>query len=325
MRVLVTGGAGFVGTNLAARLRPRNDVTLRVLDSEVLGKREHLDNFDGEFIKGDIRDADVVNRALDGVDAVVHLAADTRVIESIEDPRLNMETNVIGTFNILDGMRKAGVKRFINASTGGAIIGSAEPPVHEGMLPSPISPYGASKMAVEGYCSAFTGSYGISALSLRFSNVFGPRSFHKGSVVAAFFKRILADKPLTVYGSGEQTRDYIYSEDICDGIIAGLDRPDVSGVIQLGTGRPVSINELIEAIREVVAPRTFEVNYEDFRPGEVLSTYCAIDKARHELGFDPKMSLKDGLTETWRWFQEQAAHKSTASDADMPPKAAAAG
>lgn len=283
------------------------DTKVRVLDNESLGKRAHLGTFGGEFIHGDITDATAVDAALEGVDAVVHLAADTRVIESIEDPRRNMEINVVGSFNILDGMRRRGIKRLVNASTGGAIIGAAEPPVHEGMLPSPISPYGASKMAVEGYCSAFAGSYGINSLSLRFSNVYGPRSFHKGSVVAAFLKRIQAGKPLTVYGSGEQTRDYIFSDDICDGVIAALTKPEVTGVIQLGTGRPVSINELIACIRTVVAPREFKVDYEAFRPGEVLSTYCRIDKARQDLGFAPKTPLADGLAQTWAWFEAQRA------------------
>jgi len=309
MRVLITGGCGFIGANLVDRLRTvAPDVAVRVFDNQSLGKREHLDDFRGEFVEGDLRDVEALGRALDGVDAVVHLAADTRVIESIEDPVKNFEVNVIGSFNLLQGMRARGIRRLINASTGGAIIGEVEPPVHEEMVPRPMSPYGASKMMVEGYCSAYTASYGMHCLSLRFSNVYGPRSYHKGSVVAAFFKRILAGQPLTVYGDGTQVRDYVNVADICDGIIAGL-RSEASGAIQLGSGRPVTINELIEAIRSAVAPLPVAVDYQPFRAGEVYATYCDVSKARRELGFDPATPLAEGLKVAWDWF---IAHQKSA-------------
>jgi UDP-glucose 4-epimerase len=306
MKVLVTGGCGFVGTNLIARLKTRPTVQVRVFDSEVLGKRAHLDaDFSGEFIHGDLRDRAAVDAALEGVNAVVHLAADTRVIESIENPVLNFDANVTGTFNLLEGMRARGIKRIVNASTGGAIIGEANPPVHEGMVPAPLSPYGASKLAVEGYLSAYSASYGMKPLSLRFANVYGPRSFHKGSVVAAFFKQILRDKPLIVYGDGSQTRDYVYVNDICDGIIKGLDS-EVSGVVQLGSGHPLALNDLIAAMRGVVTPRKIAVDYRPARAGEVLHTWCNVSKARREIGYDPKTPLPEGLAVSWAWFEQQA-------------------
>ena len=149
MKLLVTGGAGFIGANLVPRLVAAGHA-VRVLDSEVLGQRVHLGDFSGEFIHGDIRDDVVLEAALAGVDAVIHLAADTRVIESIADPALNFDVNAVGSFRLLEAMRRRGVTRIINASTGGAIIGDAEPPVHEEMMPRPISPYGATKLAVEG-------------------------------------------------------------------------------------------------------------------------------------------------------------------------------
>lgn len=302
MKILITGGCGFVGTNLVARLtQVLPDASIRVLDNESLGKRGHLEPYAGEFIHGDIRDQASIDAALDGVDCVVHLAADTRVIESIENPALNFSVNVDGTFRLIESMRAKGIKRFINASTGGAIIGTAVPPVHEGMLPQPLSPYGASKLAVEGYCSAFSGSYDFQALSLRFSNVYGPRSFHKGSVVAAFFKRILLSKPLIVYGDGSQTRDYINVSDICDGIIAGINS-SYSGVLQLGSGVPLSINGLIDQIRAVVAPSAVEVVYEPSRQGEIDHTHCDITKARNTIAFSPKVALDKGLGEAWQWF-----------------------
>lgn len=303
MKVLVTGGAGFIGTNLVPRLIDAGH-SVRVLDSEVLGKRAHLGAFQGEFVRGDIRDEAVLAEALAGIDAVVHLAADTRVIESIAEPARNFDVNVVGTFRLLEAMRARGITRLVNASTGGAIIGEAEPPVHEDMVPRPVSPYGATKLAVEGLCAAYAGSYGFSTISLRFANVYGPRSFHKGSVVAAFFKRILASEPLVVYGDGEQTRDFVYVADLCDGIVRALGS-DARGVYQLGSGQPLSVNALLAAMRAVVAPNTFAVAYQDARDGEIVRTWCAIGRAQRDLGFDPSTPLEQGLAATWQWFVDQ--------------------
>jgi UDP-glucose 4-epimerase len=307
VQILITGGCGFIGTNLVARLSARPDVRVRIFDNHVVGQRADLDaGFTGDCITGDIRDRHAVAAALDGCDAVVHLAADTRVIESIVDPQLNFDTNVIGSFHLLEAMRSRGVRRLINASTGGAIIGDAVPPVHERMLPQPMSPYGASKLMVEAYCSAYAASYGLRPLSLRFANVYGPRSFHKGSVVAAFLKRIRAGQPLVIYGDGQQTRDYVAVEDICDGIIAALDR-DVCGVVQLGSGVPLALNDLVAALRGVVAPLAIAVDYQPFRSGEVVHTYCDIAKARAVLGYAPRVALPDGLSATWAWFATHAS------------------
>ena len=300
--ILITGGCGFIGTNLIAHLQGRGGFNIRVLDNESLGKRENIAGFDCEFIHGDLLDEAAVKTALAGMEIVVHLAADTRVMDSIEDPRHNFESNVRGTFGLLLAMRNAGITTFVNASTGGAILGEVPPPVHETMLPQPISPYGASKLAVEGYCSAFAGSYGFHATSLRFSNVYGPRSFHKGSVVAHFFKRILAGEELVIYGDGSQRRDYVYIEDLCDGIQKAM-LSGKSGVFQLGSGRPTTLNELVEIMSDVVGPSwRVETRYEDFRPGEIHSTWGDITKARNELGFDPATDLRQGMAATWHWF-----------------------
>jgi UDP-glucose 4-epimerase len=305
MRVLLTGGCGFIGSNLVRRLAGRGDVRLRVFDNESLGRRAHLGDFTGEFIHGDVRDRAALDRALDDVDVVVHLAADTRVIESIADPCFNFDVNVVGGLNLLEAMRLRGVKRLINASTGGAILGDVDPPVHEQMVARPLAPYGAAKLAMEGYCSAYAGSYGLETLSLRFSNVYGPGSHHKGSVVAAFFKRLLAGAPLVIYGDGSQVRDFIYIDDLCDGVITGLTSA-ACGVAQLGSGRPVSVSALIEAMRSATAPVPIKVAYEPSRAGEVAATWCDISHARSTLSFTPTTPLDVGLAQTWRWFLEQS-------------------
>jgi UDP-glucose 4-epimerase len=305
MKILITGGCGFVGANLIFHLQELGGHEIVVLDNESLGKRSHIEGADVHFLHGDICDEQMLLRALEGADAVVHLAADTRVMDSIADPRKNFEVNVQGTFNLLSAMREQGVTRIVNASTGGAIIGEADPPVHERMMPAPIAPYGASKLAVEGYLSAFAGAYGFHAVSLRFSNVYGPRSFHKGSVVAEFLRRVMAGEPLTVFGDGEQTRDYVFAADLCDGITRAL-TSDVNGVYQLGTGRGTSINALIDTIRDVVGPDfPVEVDYQDSRAGEIKHTWCDISKARDGLGYAPETVLGDGLAETWSWFLNQ--------------------
>jgi UDP-glucose 4-epimerase len=300
VKLLITGGAGFVGSNLISRLQDKGGHQAVVFDNEISGNRQFIADLPHEFVRGDIRDEVSLRDALGGAAAVVHLAADTRVLQSIADPLFNMQVNVVGTLNLLERMRELEIKRLVNASTGGAIIGEVQPPVHEGMPPNPLSPYGASKLAVEGYCSAYAASYGIKSVSLRFSNVYGPRSFHKGSVVAHFMKQILRGEPLHIYGDGTQTRDYVHTQDISDGIIAALSG-EATGPIQLGTGKPTSLNMLVELLGEVTG-RVIEVVYEDFRPGEIRMTYCSIDRAAQSLGYAPKVELRDGLRETWEWF-----------------------
>jgi len=302
--VLVTGGCGFIGSNLIKLLRERADCAIRVLDDESTSKRSEIEAFDVELLSGDIADSRTVTKALQGIDIVIHLAADTRVIDSVKDPEKNFRTNVVGTFNLLTRMKNAGVTRIVNASTGGAILGEIEPPAHEALAASPAAPYGASKLAAEGYCSAFAGAYGFSAVSLRFSNVYGPRSYNKGSVVAHFFKKLLAGEELVVYGDGSQTRDYVFVEDLCDGILRAM-LSGTSGVFQLGTGTPTSVDELIGGMRAVLGEAfRSTVRYEPFRPGELRHTWCDITKARNAFGYDPKTRLPEGLALTWRWFRD---------------------
>ena len=314
-KILITGGCGFVGSNLLRQLIERGrGERIVVLDNETMGSPRDLPEVDLEYHKGDICDLGLVSRVVAGCDTIIHLAANTRVIESIEDPTLNFEVNVRGTFNVLLAARDAGVRRVVMASTGGAILGDVEPPVHEGMVPQPAAPYGASKLAGEGYGYAFAGSYGMQVTALRFSNVYGPRSYRKGSAVAHFFKQALDDKPITVYGDGSQVRDFVFVVDLCRGILQAIDA-EVSGVFQLGSGQPTSINELLVEMKRVVgAGRWPEVRYADWRAGEVRKTYCDITRARKAFDFRPSTTLADGLETTWRWFLSQPVAPAPVAD-----------
>lgn len=302
-KVLITGGAGFIGRHLASHLTEQGMI-VTVLDNESLGDRRHLDLDRIRFVHGDLRDLEAIRESLEGQDAVVHLAADTRVMDSIADPAFNFDNNVVGTFNLLNVCRELGTRRVVAASTGGAILGEVEPPVHEEMAPMPTSPYGASKLMLEGYLSAYVSSYGISGCALRFSNVYGPRSFHKGSVVAHFFKQLIADERPTVYGDGSQTRDYLYVGDLVEAIRVAM-TSDVTGPYQLGSGRGTTLNELLDVMRQVTG-LPIEADYADFRAGEVRDTWCQVDKARRDFGYDPATPLDEGLRITWDWFRSQS-------------------
>jgi UDP-glucose 4-epimerase len=301
MRVLVTGGAGFVGSNLVWYLSARNAYEIVVLDNLSAGQESPDLPRGVHFVRGDFTDKTTVSECLkDGIDAIVHLAALSGVIDSIADPRASFAINVVGSFELLQLARESKVSRIINASTGGALLGDATPPINEDMPPAPLSPYGASKLAVEGYCSAFTGAYGLPCTSLRFSNIYGPRSGHKQSVVAAFIKNIIRDQALTVYGDGSQQRDYLYVGDLAQNIELALHRK-LAGNFQFGSGKPTSVLELIKALRNVTG-RPAEVRFEPERAGEVRKTWCDISKAERELGYSATTGFEDGLAQTWDWF-----------------------
>lgn len=313
---LVTGGCGFIGVNLVSRLAAQG-VHVRILDNLSLGRREYVEPYEVEVLVGDVRDPAAVAKAVKGVEAVIHLAAHTRVMDSISDPLLNFEINAVGTLNVLQASRNAGVRSFIFASTGGAILGEQEPPVHEEMVPRPISPYGASKLAGEAYCSAFHGSFDLNTVALRFSNVYGPHSYHKGSVVAHFIKQALRGEPLVIYGDGEQTRDFLYVEDLADAIsaCAAAGANGASGqVFQMGAGRGTTINEIATKIKKLASVVGLDVpiSYQPARKGEIYRNYADIRKAMSMLGYRPKTNLDDGIQNTWNWFRENWADRAPA-------------
>jgi UDP-glucose 4-epimerase len=300
MRILVTGGAGFIGSNLVRHLSECGDYAIVVLDNLSAGQ-EFTDLSCGvRFVRGDLTNKKVIADCLSNVDAVVHLAALSGVVDSIEDPHASFAINVAGSFQLLELARTANVRQIINASTGGALLGDVVPPINEAMAPRPLSPYGASKLAVEGYCSAFAGAYGLCCATLRFSNVYGPSSGHKKSVVAAFMRNIIRGQPLTVYGDGTQQRDYLYVDDLVRGIEAAL-RRDLKGTFQLGSGKPTTLLELIDMLGKVTG-RNFNVQFRPGRAGEVHRTWCDISKAELEIDYSAPTNIEQGLRQTWDWF-----------------------
>lgn len=362
-RYLITGGCGFIGTSLIAHLLKKNpDTKIRVLDNLTVGSREDLSevcNFmeadvshltshvlrspEGspssvELIIGDIRDYETCLKCCEGIDVVVHLAANTGVPVSVEKPRMDMECNVIGTFNMLEGARTHSVKRFIFASSG-APAGEVEPPIHEELAPHPVSPYGASKLAGEGYCSAYYRIFGLKTVTLRFGNVYGPRSKHKSSVVAKFFKLALAGETLEIYGDGNQTRDFIYIDDLIQAICLAVapmplavvssnvsrspdvsDSPNVSHltshvsrpsldpwgeVFQIATYKETTVNEIAGKIKEIVEKeigKKVDIFHAEARLGDVRRNFSDITKAKQVLGYEPLFSLDKGLMLTFAYF-----------------------
>ncbi len=305
--VLVTGGCGFIGANLIPMLINRG-YKVRVLDNLSKGDKGYLSNKDIEILEGDIRNKSDVSKALAGVDGVIHLAAFGSVVESVTNPEENFDNNVNGTFVLLNECRKLVVKKFIFSSTGGALIGNAVPPVNENSITRPISPYGSGKLCCEAYCSSFAHSYDMSITALRFANVIGPVSWHKKGAVTVFMKALLNGEPITIYGDGSATRDFLYVEDLCNGIIRAYEKalPGFNP-IHLASGVEVSVKELAEAIMEVAGSKAHKIEYFDSRKGEVERNFATYDLAKEVLGFAPSRSLKEGLQETWQWFVEEHA------------------
>lgn len=322
VRWVVTGGCGFIGCRLVSRLGQDPDNTVRVVDNlsassrddlrSVCGFREvsvasvaHMQPGNGvELVVGDIRDADLAVKAVAGADTVVHLAACTGVLSSVRNPRLDCEANVLGTLNYLEAARHAGCRSFVLASSG-ASLGNQDPPIHERKVPLPISPYGAGKLAGEAYCLAFHGTYGLGTVILRFGNVYGPGSAHKQSVVAKFIRRAHAGVPWLIYGDGQQSRDFIYVDDVVEALIKAARSGLAGQVFQIATGRETTVLELVQQLADVLAEATGArptIKHTNFIAGEVRRNYCDISKAVEVLGWHPRTDLERGLRETVQWF-----------------------
>lgn len=302
-RVLVTGGAGFIGTNLVPSLTSRG-YGVRIYDSLVTDRCDHLADADTDIIKADIRDRKMLAAALQDIDAVIHLAAVGSVVESVIEPRNNFSSNVVGTFTVLDECRQAGIERILLASTGGALVGDATPPVSEASLPKPISPYGAGKLAGEGYAHAFASAYGMRTIALRFANVYGPFSCRKKGAITSFFRAINAGTPLIIYGDGTASRDFMHVNDICVALERAL-AMDVPGgtVIHVASGTETTIAGLAVACSEAAGVVGHPIEYRAPRAGEVDRNFARCDLAHDLLGFTPSVRLSEGLANTWEWYK----------------------
>lgn len=301
-RVLVTGGAGFVGVNLG-RLLAEQGLETRCFDDFSTGHRDDAIRAGyADVLEGDVRDAEALGRAAHGCRYVVHLAAQSGVPASLADPLRDHDVNVRGTLHALLAARDAGADGFVFASSS-APLGDVEPPAHEGMVARPKSPYGASKLSGEGYCAAFAGSFGLATVALRFTNVYGPYSYHKGSVVASFCKAVRSGAPMTVYGDGRQTRDFIYVDDLCRGIAQAMTSGASGVVAHLGSG----VETDVLTVADEVARRfghDLPPQHQPARPGDIERTFADISYARERFSFDPSTTLGEGLDRTVRWFQE---------------------
>lgn len=277
-------------------------------ESSVLSPQNSSEPSSVQLIAADILDYDLAVKAAEGIDVIVHFAASTGVPASVEDPRFDCISNVIGTLNYLEAARHSEAKRFIFASSG-APIGECDPPIHEELAPHPVSPYGASKLAGEGYCSAYYRTFEVETVSLRFGNVFGPLSSNKNSVVAKFIRRALEGKPLEIYGDGNQTRDFIYIEDLIRAIRLAVIAEKVGGeTFQIATNAETTVNELVKKLLHILKNAghgRFEVYNSDSRLGDVRRNFSDTTKAREILGWQSKVDFADGLKRTVNWFLEK--------------------
>jgi len=324
-RWLITGGCGFIGTNLVKNLVEEGGHLIRIVDNLSVGTREDLSRVcrftevdsnsltsdlrfltsEVQLIVGDILDADFARTVASGIDVIVHLAASAGVDQSIKDPRKDCMANVIGTLNYLEAARHNKVKRFVLASSG-ASTGECEPPIHEKIVPHPVSPYGASKLAGEGYCSAYFRTYGIETVSLRFGNVYGPLSGHKYSVVAKFIRQAILGEPLEIYGDGEQTRDFIYVDDLIRAIrLAGKSNRVGGAVFQIATSAETTVSELVQKLLPILSGagiNKVRVAHAEPRLGDIRRNFADTSKARKALGWQARVPLKQGLARTVDWF-----------------------
>jgi UDP-glucose 4-epimerase len=316
MRALVTGGAGFIGSNLVDALLDRGD-EVTVVDDLSSGKRENLRAAlarGAGLEEADIRDAERVRRAFAGArpDIVFHLAAQIDVRKSIEDPAFDAGVNVVGTINVLEAARHTGVKRVVNTSTGGAIYGDADVmPTPESAPARPMAAYGQSKFCAEAYCGWYERLYGLSSVILRYGNVYGARQDPHGEagVVAIFCGRLLAGERPRIYGDGRQTRDYTYVGDIVAANLAAAAHPEAHGAYNIGTGTEASVVEVLGALRKAagLGEGELEPEFAPPRKGELQRSSLDVTRARAELGFTADTDLVAGMQSTLEWARESAA------------------
>ncbi|WP_067052289.1 SDR family oxidoreductase [Methanofollis ethanolicus] len=299
MKYIVTGGAGFIGSHIAEALRDEHEVV--VIDDFSTGHPENLRGFDVTLVEGNVADLPLLKRIFAGADGVFHQAAIASVPKSVADPLATHQANLTGTLNVLLAARDAGVRKVVLASSSAVYGESPELPKREGMLPEPLSPYAVSKLAGEHYAASFSRLYGLQAVCLRYFNVFGPRqdpSSPYSGVISIFADRILAGRPITIYGDGEQTRDFVYVADVVRANLRAMEG-GAEGVFNIARGRTTTLNALAETMMRA-AGRTVEVGHAEARAGDIRHSCADITRAQETLGWAPEWGLEDGLAWTIR-------------------------
>jgi len=309
-KYLVTGGAGFIGCNLARYILDKGHEVV-ILDDFSTGKRENLTDITDriELIEGDIRHRDTVDRAIGGCAAIFHQAALGSVPRSMKDPQTTHDVNVNGTVTVLEAARAAGVKRVVFAASSSAYGDRAESPKHEGMTPLPISPYAASKVSCEAYMKAYAEAFGMETVSLRYFNVFGPHQDPSGAyaaVIPAFVSRLLRGEAPTVFGDGEQSRDFCYIDNTCQAnwLAAHAPAEKCSGkVMNIACNARTSLNEILELLKELLGSDIRAV-YQDERPGDVKHSLADVSLAAESIGYEPGVFFEEGLRKAIDWYRE---------------------
>jgi nucleoside-diphosphate-sugar epimerase len=304
---LVTGGAGFIGSHLCEELIRRGE-RVRVVDSLITGKRENLAHLPQvEFLQGDLADIDVARRAVQGIEYVLHQAAIPSVPRSVEDPVTSNRANIDASLSVLVAARDAGVRRVVYAGSSSAYGNSETLPKVETMPTAPLSPYALQKLVAEQYCQMFTSLYGFETVTIRYFNVFGPRqdpSSPYSGVISLFISSLCEDRRPTIYGDGEQTRDFTYVANVVDGVLRACHAPGASGeIINVATGGRISLKQLFETVKRKVGSQ-LEPIYSEPRAGDVRDSQADIGKAERLLGYTPSVSFDDGLGRTVAWYRE---------------------
>ncbi|MGD8545971.1 MAG: SDR family oxidoreductase [Candidatus Bathyarchaeota archaeon] len=311
-RILVTGGAGFIGSHIVDQLLTENyEVT--VLDNLESGRLKNITHNNERpeftFTKGDIRDYELVRQLVKDVDVVFHQAALVGIPLSVKTPILTNDVNVLGTLNLLKASTDLNVQRFIHASSAAVYGDTPNPRKMEDMTLIPESPYGVSKIAAENYVDTFYKTYGLRTTSFRYFNVYGPRqrvdtSASYGGVINIFIERLLKNMPPLIHGDGEQTRDFVYIKDVVNANISAMNNTSAVGeTFNIGTGTETSINTIAETLKQIMNKRELKNIHSDPRPNDIRQGHADITKARKILGYKPEYSLKDGLTDLVNWYK----------------------
>jgi UDP-glucose 4-epimerase len=304
---VVTGGAGFIGSHIVEELLRRNE-TVKIIDNFSTGKRENIASFHkAEMIETDISKSPHLAQILKGVDYVIHQAAIPSVPKSIIDPVSSHQANVNGTLQLLIAARDAGVKRVVYASSSSLYGDSPTLPKHEGMIPNPLSPYGAQKLFAEMYCQVFTKAYGLETVSLRYFNVFGPRqdaTSQYSGVLALFIPAVLEGRRPTIHGDGEQSRDFTYVKNVVEANLLACKASGVAGqVFNVACGERITVNSMLQQINQITGKDILPI-YGDSRPGDIKHSQADITRAKSLLGYEAKMSFEEGLRHTIEWYRE---------------------